>query len=109
MSPSLSGLWISGSFAIFSEVSSVSTTDPEGPEDRESGAFIAKEFAGVDEGSRVITLDVEKPLGAFMEDFQPCDHVSHLLNFWNFQSIYICIKGILLYELKWKRQKSPIF
>jgi hypothetical protein len=83
--------------------------DPEGPEGCASGAFTAKEFAGVDEGSRVTTLDVEKHLGTFMEDFQPCDHVSQLLNFWNFQSISVCIKGFLLYELEWNRQKSTIF
>lgn len=70
---------MSGSFAIFSEVSSVSITDPEGPEDCGSGAFIAKEFAGVgDKGSRVTTLDVEKSLGAFLEDFQPCDQVPQM-------------------------------
>lgn len=76
MSPSPSGSWMSGSFAIFSEVSSVSTMDPEGPEDCGSGPSIAKQFDGVgDKGSRITTLDVEKTLQAFLEDFQPCDHV----------------------------------
>jgi len=69
MSPSPSGSWRSGSFAIFSEVSSVSNTDPERSEDCGSGTFIAKEFDGVgDKGSRVTTLYVEKTLGAFLED-----------------------------------------
>jgi hypothetical protein len=55
---------MSGSFVIFSEVSSVSTTNPEGPEDCGSGPFIAKEFDGVgDKGLRITTLDVEKNLG----------------------------------------------
>jgi hypothetical protein len=67
---------VSGPFAIFSEVSSVSNTDPHGPENCGSGAFIAKEFDGVGyKGSRVTTLDVEKTLGVFLEDFQACDHV----------------------------------
>jgi len=79
MSPSPSGSWMSGSFSIFSEVSSVSNTDPERSEDCGSGTFIAKEFDGVgDKGSRVTTLDVEKTLGAFLEDFQPCDHIHQM-------------------------------
>jgi hypothetical protein len=28
--------------------------------------------------SRVTTLDVEKNLGVFLEDFQPCDHVPQM-------------------------------
>jgi len=67
---------MSGSFAIFSEISSVSNTDPERSEDRGSGTFITKEFVGAGEkGSRVTTLDVEKTLVAFLEDFLPCDHI----------------------------------
>jgi hypothetical protein len=82
MSSSPSGSRMSGTFAMFSVASSVSTRGPEGSEDWESGAFVAEEVDGAgDKGPRLKTVDVETTLWAFLEDYQSCDHVQQLLNF----------------------------
>jgi hypothetical protein len=82
MSPSPSGSRTSGFFVMLSEDSSVSTSDSEGSEDCETGAFMAEEVDGAgDKGSRLKTVDVETTLWAFLEDYQSCDHVHQLMNF----------------------------
>jgi hypothetical protein len=70
MSPSASGLRVSGSLSVLSPVSLNFTRDAEGPEDCGSGVFIAAEVDGVgDQGSGDITMvDIGTPLEAFLED-----------------------------------------
>jgi hypothetical protein len=70
MSPSASGLRVSGSLSVLSAVSLNFTRDAEGPEDCGSGVFIAAEVDGVgDQGSGDITMvAIGTPLEAFLED-----------------------------------------
>jgi hypothetical protein len=72
MSPSASGLRVSGSLSALSAVSQNFTRDAEGPGDCGSGVFIGAEVDGIGEqGSGDITMvDVETPWEAFLEDFQ---------------------------------------
>jgi hypothetical protein len=63
-----------------------------------SGVFIAEVFDGVgDKGSGDTTkVNVETPLEAFLEDFHTSDYFPQLLQYQEFQSISIWVKGILL-------------
>lgn len=83
MSPSASGLRVSGSLSALSAVSLNFTRDAEGPGDCGSGVFVAAEVVGVgDQGSGDITMvAVETPLEAILEDLQTLKYFPQLPNY----------------------------
>jgi hypothetical protein len=80
-------------------VSSISTTNAEGPVDFcGSGVFIVEEVDGMGDkrSGDTTTVNMQIFLKAFSKDFQTWDYFPQLLKYQDLWSISIQIKGVIL-------------